>query len=292
MERLNILYRGPLSSCNYDCPYCPFAKRSETAAELARDRHALERFVAWLELRTHRPHGVFFTPWGEALTRRWYHDAIRQLSHCDHLERVAIQTNLSAPLDWLSSARVDRVAFWCTYHPGEVTRDKFLQQCQRLQTVGVRYSVGVVGLAEHADEIQQLRNELPAHVYLWINAYKSSPHPIDGSAEALFAQIDPLFPINNQYHESLGRPCNTGHTAVSIDGDGHIRRCHFVSEKLGNIYEHDLEMLLRPRLCERQECGCHIGYVHMPHLGLKEVFGENILERIPLALARSDEQPA
>jgi hypothetical protein len=42
---LSILYRGPLSSCNYACGYCPFAKRRETAAELARDREALARFV-------------------------------------------------------------------------------------------------------------------------------------------------------------------------------------------------------------------------------------------------------
>ena len=33
--RLSILYRGPLSSCNYDCAYCPFAKRRETPAQLA-----------------------------------------------------------------------------------------------------------------------------------------------------------------------------------------------------------------------------------------------------------------
>ncbi len=45
---LSILYRGPLSSCNYDCPYCPFAKRQETAAELLVDRAALERFVCWI----------------------------------------------------------------------------------------------------------------------------------------------------------------------------------------------------------------------------------------------------
>ena len=31
---LSILYRGPLSSCNYGCEYCPFAKREESRAEL------------------------------------------------------------------------------------------------------------------------------------------------------------------------------------------------------------------------------------------------------------------
>ena len=37
-----VLYRGPLSSCNYGCVYCPFAKKNEAYAELAGDRAALE----------------------------------------------------------------------------------------------------------------------------------------------------------------------------------------------------------------------------------------------------------
>jgi hypothetical protein len=39
--KLSILYRGPLSSCNYGCDYCPFAKRVETSAEREADRRAL-----------------------------------------------------------------------------------------------------------------------------------------------------------------------------------------------------------------------------------------------------------
>ena len=45
---LSILYRGPLSSCNYACGYCPFAKRTETPGELAHDRACLDRFVGWV----------------------------------------------------------------------------------------------------------------------------------------------------------------------------------------------------------------------------------------------------
>ena len=39
--KLSILYRGPLSSCNYGCEYCPFAKHTETQAEHDADRAAL-----------------------------------------------------------------------------------------------------------------------------------------------------------------------------------------------------------------------------------------------------------
>ncbi|MEU8270103.1 hypothetical protein AB0B89_23465, partial [Sphaerisporangium sp. NPDC049002] len=44
---LSILYRGPLASCDYDCPYCPFAKRRDSPARLREDRAALERFTGW-----------------------------------------------------------------------------------------------------------------------------------------------------------------------------------------------------------------------------------------------------
>ena len=35
---LRFLYRGPLESCNYGCVYCPFAKKVDSRADLAKDR--------------------------------------------------------------------------------------------------------------------------------------------------------------------------------------------------------------------------------------------------------------
>ena len=46
---LHLNFRGPLSSCNYDCDYCPFAKHVSSREELAADRLALARFVDWCE---------------------------------------------------------------------------------------------------------------------------------------------------------------------------------------------------------------------------------------------------
>ena len=43
-----MLYRGPLASCNYDCPYCPFAKRRDRPEQLRADREALARFDGWV----------------------------------------------------------------------------------------------------------------------------------------------------------------------------------------------------------------------------------------------------
>ena len=285
-QRLNILYRGPLSSCNYGCDYCPFAKHHETAAELARDRSELKRFVDWLAERSHRMHGILFTPWGEALTRRWYREAMVRISHLPHVGRVAAQTNLSFPLEWIGEANLERFALWCTFHPSEVTRARFVDKCRRLDDLGVRYSVGVVGLREHAAEIEALRRDLEPSVYLWINAYKQQPEYYDQPTLDQFTSIDPLFPINATHHPSRGQACRAGQTVISVDGAGDIRRCHFISKVLGNIYQHNVEDVLRVRACTNETCGCHIGYVHMPGLKLDRVFQENILERITVAPSR------
>jgi MoaA/NifB/PqqE/SkfB family radical SAM enzyme len=123
---------------------------------------------------------------------------------------------------------------------------------------------------------------LSPEVYLWINAYKHQPDYYSQQEIRLFTTIDPLFPINNQYHPSQGRACRTGHSVISVDGEGTIKRCHFVKTTLGNIYDPDFAEVLQPRMCSNNTCGCHIGYVHMDDLKLYEVFGEGVLERIPL----------
>ncbi|MBK3631322.1 radical SAM protein, partial [Streptomyces sp. MBT49] len=62
---LTLLYRGPLASCDYDCPYCPFAKRRDSTELLRADRAALERFTRWAADRTDDRLCLLFTPWGE-----------------------------------------------------------------------------------------------------------------------------------------------------------------------------------------------------------------------------------
>ena len=76
---LSVLYRGQLSSCNYSCSYCPFAKRTESKARLTEDRRGLAAFVNWIAVQTQHHWKVLFTPWGEALVRTWYQGALARL---------------------------------------------------------------------------------------------------------------------------------------------------------------------------------------------------------------------
>lgn len=277
---LSILYRGPLESCNYGCTYCPFAKKVDTREELATDRAALERFVAWALARTQDDLGVLITPWGEGLVRRHYQDALVRLSHARHVTRAVIQTNLSCDVGWAERADPSRLALWATYHPEWTTLDAFVAKVVRLRAMGIRVSCGAVGFEALREPIERLRAALPEDVYLWVNAAKSS-RSYDEDAIAAFERVDPLFRTNTVRHPSLGRACRAGESVVTVDGAGDVRRCHFVDEVIGNLYDGTFDAALRPRPCPNATCGCHIGYVHLEHLDLYRTFAGGILERVP-----------
>ncbi|MEO6771777.1 MAG: STM4011 family radical SAM protein [Kofleriaceae bacterium] len=294
--RLDLLYRGPLASCNYGCAYCPFAKRKDDRDALARDEAAWRRFVAWLAAHPapgggppEGPQidrfGVLVTPWGEALIRRWYRDGLVELSHLPQIARCAVQTNLSGPLDWVAAANRDTLALWCTYHPEWTTEARFLAQCETLDRHGISYSVGVVGQREHEAAARSIRAALPAATYVWINAVKALGY--DADEVALWRSIDPLFELNHQRYPSLGRACGAGERAITVDGEGTLRRCHFIAEPIGNLYAPDWERALAPRACTRLDCHCHIGYVHLDYLELDKVYASGLLERVPVPEARA-----
>lgn len=280
---LHLNWRGPLSSCNYDCDYCPFAKHVSSREELAADEAALNRFVAWCrgpEARTRRL-SILFTPWGEALIRPYYAPALVELSRLPHVVAVAIQTNLSGRLDALSQANRPTLGLWTTFHPSQTTVARFLERCADLDALGIRYSVGVVGLREHFDCIDELRARLRPEVYLWINAYKSGGpgYYRAGERERLTA-IDPLFALNAERQQSRGHSCAAGRSALFVRGDGTVSRCHFVDQPLGNLYVDPLDRLLGDEPCPQATCGCFIGYVQLDRLDLRRRFGTGLAARM------------
>lgn len=278
---LKILYRGSLVSCNYGCEYCPFAKRSQSAAELAEDRKALEQFTSWVAEHPHYRISILMTPWGEALIHPWYQQALAKLTHLPNVDKAAIQTNLSCKLDWVEDCNKEQLALWATFHPEWVSLEQFVTQCLELDKRGVRFSAGVVGFSKFKDAIASLRHELPSHVYLWINAVKRELPQLSEADQQFFELIDPLFHLNTHYYPSYGKSCRAGASVISVDGNGTVRRCHFIKEPIANIYDPNFEAALFERPCTNETCHCHIGYVHLDYLELDQVFGSGILERIP-----------
>ncbi|MFT3735245.1 MAG: STM4011 family radical SAM protein [Rhodocyclaceae bacterium] len=278
---LTLLYRGTLSSCNYDCHYCPFAKRQDTRATMQRDAAEVRRFVDWLAAQQ-RSMRVLFTPWGEALVRQHYRQAMSELAAMTHVTQVALQTNLSGPLSWLEKVPPGKLSLWCTYHPDQTTLERFVARCDTLGRYGIAFSVGVVAMREHFEAIRALRAALPPKCYLWLNAYdRRGSRYYTAEDIAWLDAIDPWFRYNRQPVASLGKPCRGGSEVLSVDGQGNLQRCHFLPQKLGNLYESDLDSVLKPQICTRKLCDCFIGYAHRQDLPFYQDFGPGVLARIP-----------
>jgi hypothetical protein len=281
---LSLLYRGRLSSCNYDCAYCPFAKRRDSRATLQRDATDLARFVAWVssEPSAHaRTLSILFTPWGEGLVRKHYREAMIALSRMPHVRRVAIQTNLCIGTSWLDRVDPRSFALWCTWHPSEVSLEAFVARCLELHRRDIRFSVGMVAMREAFDDIERLRAALPIDVTMWLNAYDQRPeHYYDDNDVARLLRIDPHFRYSLEPPSSLDAPCATGESVLSVNGDGDVRRCHFVAEPLGNLYDGSFAARLGPRPCPNRGCDCFIGYVHRKDLPFARDYTDGQLERV------------
>lgn len=275
---LSILYRGSLLSCNYDCSYCPFAKAQDDRESLARDAAELARFVSWVREQSCEIN-ILFTPWGEAFIRRYYQDAIAELSKMPQVGRIAIQTNLSLSTKAIERCKSDKLALWCTYHPSQTSQAEFLNKCQFLLDNDIRFSVGMVGNKNELGDISAMRKALPQQVYLWVNANRDEQAKYQEQELAMLNHIDPLFDYNMHQYASLGKSCNTGSEVITVDGNGTVQRCHFVKQSLGNLYDGSFQETSDS--CPNQTCDCHIGYIHMPELKLKGLFETGLLERIP-----------
>jgi hypothetical protein len=175
----------------------------------------------------------------------------------------------------------EKLALWATFHPEWVSLENYLTQCLELDKRGVKFSAGVVGFPQFKAEIAALRKQLPKHIYLWINAVKAELANLSTADREFFQSIDPLYELNTQHYPSFGKSCRAGKSTISVDGDGVMRRCHFIKDAIANIYKPNWEDGLIERSCSNQTCHCHIGYVHLDYLELNRVFGAGILERIP-----------
>lgn len=284
-----LYYRGALSSCNYDCPYCPFSKTKDSKATLEKDKQQLAVFLEWIRRQEEAGHqlSVFFNPYGEALVHRWYREAMTELSQMSHIEKVAVQTNLSCRLDWTERLNKDKTAFWVTYHPGQTSESSFLSQCMRLYEQRIPFSVGTVGMRSAFAAIEHIRRSLPKDVYLWINAFKDRNDYYTPEEVEQLTRIDPYFQLNVTDYNSLGERCSAGSNVFYVQGSGVVKRCYSDRRVIGQLYRDGLEGLSAERPCGMKKCGCYIGYIHMPGLALKDIYADGLLVRIPERFIRT-----
>jgi len=271
-----LYYRGLLRSCNYRCGYCPFSGRRLPNDEEA-DAAALLRFCRYVSKMD--AESVMLVPYGEAMVHPYYWEGIEALCTQPNIRRVGCQTNLSFDIEGfiarIASYR-KKIRLWCSFHPGQVTLEDFLTQCNLLWKNGVAFSVGAVGDPRHLETLQWLKVKLPKHIYFWINALKGYRYaPMDRQA---FLDIDPLFTLETSNFPADMALCSAGRESLFVEGDGSAYACPISRVRLGNIYK-DIP-LHTENICRAAACNCYLAYVNREDAEALSLFGEERVFRI------------
>ena len=242
---LSILYRGPLSSCNYACDYCPFAKRPETP-DRTRARPRVPGAVRRLGARSR--FGRASACCSRRGARRWSARGIRTRSRhsreCRTWRRPRSRRTSRASSTG-SSVRQDRSSrCGVRFTRRETTRDRFLAKCRELIARGVRFSVGVVGLKEHLAEIAALAPRTAAGRVPLGERVQARTGLLHAGDDRRPDAHRPAVPAQQPaITRAAATPCRAGASAISVDGDGTMRRCHFIKEPIGNIYDAEFRIM-------------------------------------------------
>jgi|LSQX01.2.fsa_nt_gb hydroxymethylpyrimidine pyrophosphatase-like HAD family hydrolase/MoaA/NifB/PqqE/SkfB family radical SAM enzyme len=281
----NICFRGSLSSCNYSCSYCSFAKRGPRKTELMKDKACLSRFCDFIDTTSFTNQiSIFLTPHGEGLIHPHYVEAIARLALSPKCRYISCQTNLSFDSDAfiksLIAAKVDlsKVKLWATCHPGMISIDEFVSKVNQLKA-SIDLCVGIVAIPEELHNVFELRKRLPKDIYMWINAMKRAKTKYTDSQIKTLIQADPLFPNELQKFRVQPGCCHAGTDSVYINANGDVFPCHINKNRLFNIYRNSSPVL--PFQCDKRFCDCYLAYSHRTDSNLERIFGDYTPVRIP-----------
>ncbi|WFD11816.1 STM4011 family radical SAM protein [Tepidibacter hydrothermalis] len=282
--KYTIFYRNYMKYCNYKCGYCPFSKYSLDEIKIHRDKRYFQKFIDYIE-NSNDEFNIFIAPRGELLNFDYYKYGIEKLSKLKNIGEIVVQTNLSSDLNWINNVNKEKLILWTTYHPSEVSLDKFYCKVNKLSKLGIRFTVGAVGIKENLSILADLKEKIDKisgyKPYIWINAYKDETNYYSKEDVEFIKKIDPLFEFNLKNYKCKNSLCKTGENVFWVQGNGTIHRCYKNKVKLGNLYKDKLEDIKKEQVCQSNICTCYIGYTNIKNLNLDDIYKTSILGRIP-----------
>ena len=294
---LELLYRGSLKSCNYQCSYCPFSKHRKSDRELLKDREQWEHFAETVRERAVdlKIHSLMVAPYGEALIHPWYWEGLGRISALDGIRAVGAQTNLSFPpmesLERFEKSGGDRkkLYLWTTFHPEMTTAAEFSETCRRLTEEGVHLCAGAVGVPQNVGLLKVLRGMLPKEVYLWINRMDGLKRPYTQEETEEFLKIDPYF-----LRELAEPPADPGQcrNRLFVEGNGKLRTCN-ISRNLSMNWDELWEIRQKQEhpegpgstpvpVCGQKRCSCYLAYGGRQDFMNRIIFGPYPVFRVPV----------
>ena len=296
MNELQLLYRGSLKSCNYQCSYCPFSKRRASGRELEKDQEQWAYFVETVRERAEnlRIRSLLVTPYGEALIHPWYWEGLGQISSMSRIGAVGAQTNLSFPIQkslelyQKAGGRPEKLYLWATFHPEMTTAAEFSGACEKLAREGIHLCAGAVGVVNHTELLKSLRASLPREISLWINRMDGMKRPYTREETEEFLEIDPYFLRELSDLPADPERCRN---RLFVEGTGRLRVCNIgrhLAMSWDDLWERrqnqecpgTAEILPQP-VCGQKRCSCYLAYGGRKDFMNQILFGPDPIFRVP-----------
>ncbi len=284
MKGLDLLYRGSLKSCNYQCSYCPFSKHRRSERELQKDQNQWMHLVRTMEERADMVRTLMVVPYGEALIHSWYWEGLARITALPALKAAGSQTNGSFPVKeslrqfCQAGGEVNKLRLWVTFHPEMIQAEAFADTCNLLLAEGVRFCVGAVAVPNNLKLLKKLREKLPEDLYLWMNRMDGLRRSYTPEETEEFCSIDPYFG-----RELADVPADLTQCAgrLFVEGDGRTKTCNI--SRYGADFRERLSGepgFLEP-LCGCRRCSCYLAYGGRRDFINQVIFGPWPVFRIP-----------
>ena len=238
--------------CNYKCPYC-----YDSEKPVGPDFFSIHGISEWLDaLRSQfggRDLELYFTG-GEVFVYKEFMEFLPKIMNEPNVRWIRIDTNGSLAARYLSILDPEKVSLMMTFHPTQVSLEKFLEQAQKLNEHGVLEMVNYVAYPFEIETINKYL-EIFSKQGIFLNV---SPN-ILASSEYDFARIaisDLVTPEDAKYrlrYPVYGKPCLSGVCYAVADLYGNLYDCR---TKLGNLFAGKVETLGKAKRCKRIYCDC------------------------------------
>lgn len=250
-------FNGRYAHCNYACPYCYVATSVNKGMHFNYD---VETWEKAFEKHFKDKEIIFYFSYGEPMMAgNVFYDVLEMIGRHPTWE-VRMTSNVSLSLKRLLETRVaqeGRLNINASFHPTQISINKFLEKCDEIREHGIEPSVIYVMYPEQIDDLEGYmllfrERGYRVHIRAFRGLYKGKKYP-QAYTYKQWRQTAKYMDIGNfkyQLHavNGLGRMSMLGMSHILVDNLGKIEMCDsYVGDRhYGNIFDDEIYLDIKP----------------------------------------------
>lgn len=261
--------------CNYRCPYCYVPLENRTVRKTMFSHYDRDNWLHALKDNFSDKNLEFYFTGGEPLIIKDCILLIKKLVEIDNVNRIRIDTNLSAVENFLKNVDSEKVRILTAFHPTQISLEKYLGKVRKVQEKKMMDAVNFVTSKENLGLVNMSPHKLIKvfeDIGIFLNIAKDFHRGLSKGWDYnpnYKKYVDMLqYPLDNYYMNlyslNKGFLCGGGgRHYISINRHGHVFSCGGKIARnvgYGNIFDKSLNLSDSLHVCEEDYCPSIISY--------------------------------